>query len=225
MTTFNREDLEVRYRLFETFALDDQRNYYSSTLAKHRAAASQVNRYRAMLAFFTGVCAAAAGFLVQSYFVTGARCTLPGPVPGECGAVQGLVSALIVLAVVLPALGTFFTTLADLYQWDRMITIYDAALENIEVADALSPLPEMDDTVYRASVRAFAEGTLLVMADETAQWGQSVRTPQQLDTFIQQEIERARRVGGDAEGFRSLGSTPTGGRPPAPNDPTGGVGD
>lgn len=205
MANFTRADMEARYLLFNEFALGDQRKYYQSTLKKYRAAASQVNRLRALFAFLTGFSAAAAGLIVQTNFVDGAQCRPPGFVQGvtelppECSGLSFLVYVFITLGVVMPALGAFFNTLADLYQWDRMIQIYDAALENIEVADAQSPVPEMDDLVYRASARAFVEGTLVVMSDETAQWGQAIRTPIQLEQFIEDERNRARRVGGTGE--------------------------
>jgi hypothetical protein len=109
----------------------------------------------------------------------------------NCTAVNVVVPLLLVVAVVAPALGAAFTTLADLYQWDRLITVYDVALENLEVADAQSPLPAMDDVVYRAALRAYSEGTLSVMRDETAQWGQLIKTPESLDQFIAQEAARA----------------------------------
>jgi hypothetical protein len=115
---------------------------------------------------------------------------------GYCGTLKLFVSLLTIIAVVAPALGAAGTTLADLYQWDRMTSIYDAALENIEVADAQSPLDDMDDLTYRAALRAMIEGTLTVMSDETAQWGQSVRTPAQLEKFVEEERERAERTAG-----------------------------
>lgn len=194
----SRKDLEARYKLFSRFALEDQRAYYQRTIQRYRMAANQVNRYRALFAFLTGFFAAFAGFLVQSAFVDGARCTVE-PIPGDCGVLQFLVSFSIILSVATPAFGGFFSTLADLFQWDRMIEIYDGALENIEVADARSPLPDMDDLTYRASVRAYAEGTLQVMQDETTQWGQSVRSPEALDKFIKEEREKAAKLGGDAD--------------------------
>lgn len=110
-----------------------------------------------------------------------------------CGALKVFVGFLMIVAVVAPALGAAATTLADLYQWDRMTSIYDAALENIEVADAQSPLDDMDDLTYRAALRALVEGTLTVMSDETAQWGQSVRTPAQLEKFVEEERAKVER--------------------------------
>jgi hypothetical protein len=198
MTKYNRADLEARYRLFNHYALDDQRNYYSLTLEKYRKSARQVNRIRALLAFLTGAASALAGFIVQSSFVSNGECVLQPGAPW-CQTQQTLAQVLIILAVALPAFGAFFGTLADLYQWDRMVTIYDSALENLEFADAQSPWDEMDDNVYQASLHAFVDGTLQVMSDETAQWGQSIRTPPETDTFIEQMRQRAREVGGDAD--------------------------
>lgn len=227
MAKLDRADLEARYELFNKFALDDQRNYYKSTLSKYRLSARQVNRLRALFAFLTGLSAAAAGFIVQSGFVTGARCNPVIPagteivLPGDCENLKLLVYVFMISAVVMPVLGQIFNTLADLYQWDRMITIYDSALENIEVADAQSPLPDMDDVVYAASVRAFTEGTLAVMSDETAQWGQSIRTPPQLERFVAEQRERAQRSGGDADFNAERERTGNQNPPPTGTNPQG----
>ena len=198
MTQVKRKDLEARYALFQTFALEDQRNYYNKTLEKLRAAAGQVNRYRAFFAFMTGFASAVAGFLVQSAFVTGGHCTVT-PQPGDCGTLSFLVGVFIILSVVMPALGAFFNTLADLFQWDRTTTIYESAVENIEFSDAQSPIADMEDPIYRASLTAYSEGTLLVMSDETAQWGQSIRTPPQTAAFIARMTKEAEKFKGVAE--------------------------
>jgi hypothetical protein len=138
---------------------------------------------------------------VQSAFITGARCTRV-PEPGDCGTLSSLVGLFIILSVVMPALGAFFTTLADLYQWDRTITIYESAVENIEFADAQSPIEDMEDPIYRASMTAYTEGTLLVMSDETSQWGQSIRTPPQTSEFIARMAKEAEKFKGVAEPSR-----------------------
>jgi len=203
MTQFSRKDMEARYQLFQHFALEDQRNYYNSTLRKFRNAAAQVNRYRALFAFLTGLASALAGFIVGANFITGARCAVDtGALPEDCGTLSMVVGFLILLSVVMPALGAFFNTLADLYQWDRQITIYESAVENIEFADAQSPIDEMEDPVYAASMAAYTEGTLLVMSDETSQWGQSIRTPPQVQEFIQRMTERAEQYKGVADESR-----------------------
>jgi hypothetical protein len=195
-----RQDLEARYQLFQQFALDDQRNYYRAITKKYRLAASQVNRLRALLAFLTGLSAAAAALIVQYAFVPGAICyggadntTLS--FPAQCGLYQQLTGLFTILSIALPAFGAAFSTLADLYQWDRLITIYDAALQNIEVADAQSPDETIpDDVTYRAAFLAYAEGTLSVMSDETAQWGQAIRTPAQLEKYLETARERVETV-------------------------------
>ena len=128
---------------------------------------------------------------------------------GYCINLKIVVGILMVTAVVAPALGAASTTLADLFQWDRMTAIYDAALENIEVADAQSPYDDMDDLTYRAALRAMVEGTLTVMSDETAQWGQSVRTPVQLDKFVDEEREKLERRSGGASSQQSNGGNQT----------------
>jgi hypothetical protein len=98
--------------------------------------------------------------------------------------------------------------LADLYQWDRLVTVYSAALENIEVADARSPDPEMDDLSYRAALNAYMDGTLSVMRDESAQWGQLIRTPAQIEKFLQDQVAKAEAASAQAAGGkRSTGTS------------------
>jgi hypothetical protein len=223
MTNFDRKRMEAVYEMFDAFALEDQRNYYRATLNKFRDSGAQVNGLRAFFSLLAGLASALAGLIVQSLLVTGGQCA-PNPTPPElmlfCDNVKIGVGFLMILAVVAPAVGGAFGTLADLFQWDRMMTIYDSALENIDVADARSPDPEMDDITYRASLRAYVEGTLSVMRDETAQWGQLIRTPPQLDQFIQEEQEKAARVSsGKPAGSASTNPGPSA-PPVSPPDPT-----
>lgn len=195
----SRQEMEARYRIFDRFALKDQKAYYEGTATKYRLAARQVNKLRALSALGTGLFAAGTGFIVQSTFVTGGRCAIPEAADPDCGTIQIIINVLMVLAVVMPALGAFFGTLADLYQWDRLVEIYDTALKNVEVTDAHSPDPEMDDKVYSDYLRVYAEGTLSVMQDETAQWGQSARAPDQINAFLIQQGRLAHQYGGNAD--------------------------
>lgn len=179
MHRYNRKDMKARYELFDRFALKDQKTYYEASIENNRKAAAQVNRYRAMFALLTGLAAAAAGLTVQV---------------AEGDVAQILATIFAILAVILPALGAAFSTLADLYQWDKLTNIYEAALENLEVADSLSPVDSIPkDEIYWISLRSYAEGALAVMSDETAQWGQSIRTPQQLTEFVEEEQRRVAR--------------------------------
>lgn len=197
--TLSRQEMEARYRIFDRFALKDQKAYYEATAAKYRLAARQVNKLRAAFALGTGLCAAATGFIVQSTFITGGRCAVPETADPDCATIQIIVNVLMILAVVMPALGAFFGTLADLYQWDRLVEIYDTALENIEFTDAHSPDPDMKDEIYWDYLRVYTEGTLSVMQDETSQWGQSARTPEQISAFIARQARQAHALGGNAD--------------------------
>ncbi|MBK8030130.1 MAG: hypothetical protein IPK17_11630 [Chloroflexi bacterium] len=120
--------------------------------------------------------------------------TTPATPPFSCSLSNNVIPLLLIVAVLAPALGGAFGTLADLYQWDRLVNIYDVALENLEVADAKSPLADMDDVDYLGSLKAYAHGTLGVMRDETAQWGQIIRTPESLQRFVDAEREIAGKV-------------------------------
>ena len=243
MTPLERKQMEALYDLFKDAALEDQRRYYKRTVSRHRKAAAQVNRLRALFALLTGLSSALAGLIV-AYGVAGggleacsnatalsaiasgapavtveatqtpeeaeAIASGTGTPQPSCLAINTIVPMLLVVAVVAPALGAAFTTLADLYQWDRLITVYDVALENLEVADAQSPVSSMDDLVYRAALRAITEGTLSVMRDETAQWGQLIKTPETLDQFIAQEAAKAEAASQRASGRGASASSSEG---------------
>jgi hypothetical protein len=182
--------------MFDTFALEDQRRFYESTVGKYRKSAFQVNTYRAFFSLLTGLASALAGVLVATAIPAG------GCVPGDtgCGILSATVIVLLILSVVAPAIGGAFGVLADLYQWDRLVTVYTNALENIEVADSRSPDDEMEDMKFRASLAAYVDGTLSVMRDESAQWGQLIRTPPQIEKFLEAEQEKADKASGQQSG-------------------------
>jgi hypothetical protein len=176
--------------LFEYFALKDQRDYYIHKVKQNRNAAAQVNRIRALFSFLAGVSSALAGLIVVTSLPADMNCST-APDVNSCNLNLFIVSALVIVSVVAPAIGAAFTTLADLFQWDRQVDVYNAALNNINKADALSPLAEMPDDIYKLSLQAFAQGTLSVMNDEQAQWGQLIRTPQSLEKFIEDSKRRS----------------------------------
>ena len=196
MAKITRADLEARYELFDKFALNDQRNYYKKAVRRAKESYDSVIKIRASFALLAGLAAALAGLLVQTNFVGSGRCGEGVVEAANCGALNTGVSVLIVIAVVAPALGALFSSLADLYQWDRTRSLFEDALDNLEVADAQSPLAEMKNDLYKRSLYAYTQGTLQVMEDETAQWGQGIRTPEQITKFIeeQQKIAEQARI-------------------------------
>jgi len=229
MARLNRKQLEAIYKLFNQFALEDQRTYYIRTIDRYRRAAITVTRLRAGFALLTGIAAAFVGLMVA---VNPGQCVSGTPV-GDCTGTQVLLFIALLVTVAAPAIGSAFTTLADLYQWDRMTALYESALENLDVADAQSPLEEMGDEIYRAAFLTYAEGTLEVMNDETAQWGQLTKPPQQLVQFVEEQeqkaqnaVTRTRRTASSSTqgtGSRSSGSdaeTPV--TPEIPPEPTSG---
>jgi hypothetical protein len=204
-----RKLMEAKSRLFDYFTLQDQRNYYNKVIQRNRRAASQVNFIRASCALLTIVVTATAAYIVQTQFTSAAsdRCGVNVTnLPAYCGNLHGVVNTLLLLSILFPALGAFFNMLADLYQWDRLTKVYDEAVKGLEMPDALSPDPRMDDEEYRASLLAYVSGTLKVMRDETGQWGQLIRPPEGIEQFREQAVEfyahleqeklRTQRVGG-----------------------------
>ena len=229
MAKLNREEMEALYNLFRVAALEDQRSYYRYRVRRNRSAARQVNLYRALFSLLTGLSSALAGLLIATApqetlnacnlgFVEAIAQVQQAAPDADLSGVQSTedvdcavfnvaVPLLLIVAVMAPAIGAAFTTLGDLYQWDRLTDIYDAAMENLEVADAQSPLPEMEDDVYWASLLAYTEGTLSVMRDETAQWGQLIKTPEQLQKYVEAALERGQPDSGSS-GAPGIPGTP-----------------
>jgi hypothetical protein len=196
--SLSRTEAEALYRVFNRFALEDQRMYYKATILKCRTAAKQVNQLRALFSLLTGLSSALAGLLVAT-------------TTADNAGMGAVVVGLLVVAIVAPVIGTAFGTLSDLYQWDRLTTVYESALQNIEVADALSPDAEEDTENYTAALQAFTEGTLAVMRDESAQWGQLIRPPRQIEEFLEAQ---QKRLENGTDGSRS-------GTPPPPQGGAG----
>lgn len=171
----SREHLQALAEVFEKFSMEDQQDYYKQAISKYQMAAAQANRIRALMAFLAGISAALAGLLAGDERVPGTGVIL-----------------LIIVAIVSPAIGGAFTTLADLYQWDRLATTFEEARNSLIVADAISPDPRIRGRVnYQTRYEAFVESALAVMESESNQWGQLVFTPRQTEEFLQKAMQRA----------------------------------
>ncbi|MGJ3239780.1 MAG: hypothetical protein ACFE0Q_13805 [Anaerolineae bacterium] len=199
MAKLNKSDFKIRYELFDKYALKDQEVYYSKSIRRSDRASQQVNFIRAVLALLTGTASALAAAVAQAYIV--------GECQPEafCNNMESLVIFLVIMSILLPAVGGFFSSLADLYQWERLSTIYDSAKRNLVVADAMSPLDDAEFEQYVTNYNAYVSGTLQVMSDETAQWGQAIHEPEQTTRFIDEARKRAERYDGDANSWRDLG--------------------
>lgn len=207
MTEINRQELEARYQVFDRFILKDQKAYYQKAIVRNRKAANQVNRFRGLCAALAAIAAGSAGVIVSAFFTGDQTCAADAAArAGYCTVAEVSTVILVILAMILPSIGSIFSTLMELYQWDRVSDLYESATENLEVADALSPAPGVpDDEQYREFFRVYAEGALTIMNAETSQWGQSIRTPEELKEFVSSQHIRTqsyrRRMGGmPAEG-------------------------
>lgn len=225
MPNFSRDDLIARYQVFDRFALDDQRKYYKQRKEEYRKASVQVNRFRAIFSALTGISAAGAVLVLTVGGFTGdGPCSQPNSEAANCATMQGIASFLAICSVVLPAVASFFSMLADLFQWDKFADIYESAANNIERADAQLSDPELiaDETFFRAAYTAYVSSTLEVMSSETSQWGQVSQTMPSIEAFIEaqrQKDERNRARFHPPQGGQSVGSSPAA-PPPSDNSPT-----
>jgi hypothetical protein len=205
MAEINRQEVKIRYEIFDKYALKDQLHYYEDTVKRNDKALRQVNKIRATLALLTGLASAVAALITQLYFTENGVCYPTTPDISKfdmCPWQWGFMLGCIVASIVLPAVGGFFNSLMDLFQWDRLISIYESASENIRKADSLSPDEEQPESEYVQSYYDYVHGTLQVMSDETSQWGQSIRAPQSTENFVNAELDKADDVGGNAEAAR-----------------------
>lgn len=206
MDKVTKEDLQIRYEVFQRYALEDQATYYRREIQRHNRAAKEINFSRATVSLIIGTSAAVAAVIGQTFLAKDMACfnnrELPLAelnLPEWCGTVNFSIIVLIIISIALPALGAFFSSLADLYQWERLRTIYDKAIRNLSYADALSPDDDEDFTGYFTSFHAYVGGALQVMSDETKQWGQSIREPEKTQEFVDEMRLLAEKVSGDID--------------------------
>jgi hypothetical protein len=210
-----RNDYELRYRIFDKFALNDQRKYYTNKTDLFRTARHQVNIIRASMGLLTGLATALAVLLASTAYAGGcssevmdiAQRTASSAVESaertlaltsivDCSRLRGFTGLLAAASIILPAIAGFFGAIQSLYQWDRFVQIYKDALENLEAADAqlTARTSEIPDDRFLDAYVAYTEGTLEVMASETSQWGQSIKTPAQIEAFVERQVNRAKQV-------------------------------
>ena len=220
---WSRQLIEARYRLFDRFVLDDQRQFYDMKVRQHRKAANEVNFLRATMALLTIVSTAVATFIVQTTFLNQGQCvegSIAADAVGACNNWRGFVSLLFVLSILFPALGAFFNMLADLFQWDRLVRIYDEAKKSLEIPDAISPKTQEDDIEFTTSLLAYAKGTLDVMRDESAQWGQLIRKPESIEQFRRDADSYVNRIINERLGRSEAPASPEAPPSPPPIPPT-----
>lgn len=178
LVTPSRERMEIISEIFDRFAVKDQQSYYLRTINKNRASGKQVNFARAFLAFLGGAASALVGTLASA---------------GNDNSVE--IGILVLVAVIAPALGAAFASLLSLYQWERMTAVYEDALNNVYVADALSPVAELaDDKEYYDSLMAFVDATLDIMREETSQFGNLLKSSEQISEFLSKSKERSESI-------------------------------
>jgi hypothetical protein len=170
----NRYRMKVLNAVFEKYALNDQISYYQKKTQRSRQAFSQVNILRAVFAFLGGLASAV--------------------VAASTSAPEEVVTAFVAVAIVAPALATAIATYSSVYDWERLTKIYRDALNNVYLADALSPRDEMTDEEYYMYLTAYSDAVLDIMHEETAQFGNMIRSSQQIQDFLDKSRQRAQSL-------------------------------
>ena len=174
----DRKHMEILCDIFDKFALKDQENYYESAVEKNRVSAKEVKLLQALFAFLGGLASAIIGLLEAT---------------GNSS--DWNIIPLVIIAVVAPGIGATFGSLISLFQWDRLMTVYDDTLKSILVADAMSPRPTVkNDADYYTQMLAFVDASLDIMREETGQFGSMIRSSKQIDEFVRKSTARAEEV-------------------------------
>lgn len=170
----NRERMKALNAIFENHALNDQISFYQKKSQRSRRAFYQSNTMRAIFAFLGGLASAIVAALSNA--------------PEE------VVTAFVMVAIIAPALATAVATYSSVYDWERLAKIYRDALNNVYLADALSPREEMTDEEFYMYLTAYTDAVLDIMHEETAQFGNMIRSSQQIQDFLDKSRQRAQSL-------------------------------
>ena len=174
----DRKHMEILCDIFDKFSLKDQENYYEVAVEKNRLSAKEVKYLQAFFAFLGGLASAIIGLLEATD-----------------NSSDELIIPLVIIAVIAPGIGATFGSLISLFQWDRLMAVYDDTLKSILVADAMSPRPSIkEDADYYTQMLAFVDASLDIMREETGQFGSMIRSSQQIDEFLKKSTARAEEV-------------------------------
>ncbi len=163
---------EAIYRLVWRGLYDDSRVYFRVTIDRYQRVLALCRRIIGLALLVTAVCAAAAVILFTTLAGGGCIDAL------LCGVIGAVARFLIIAALTGGAVALLFLFIPLLYQWERLIAVFQASLLNLETIGAASPLnsqPIADDGEYRREVESFTEAVLRVLEEESAQYGQRAR--------------------------------------------------
>ena len=200
-----RTNSEARYDVFQRFIFEDQRDYYVNKVRRNQRAAGQVNNWHALFALLAGSSSALAALLLAIGIKPPAETCTVVLLGWNCDTWSHILVALPFLSVVFPALAAAFGTLADLYQWDRLESIYEATGKSLKKVHASAPRHHTADADYQTWVETYAMSVLAVMSAEATQWGQEIKTPEALEKFKTDMEARARAASQPPNGQNSEG--------------------
>lgn len=171
---FERERDEAMWRLLRRFLYDNASVYYKTKIDRYRRVNSLCNRFGAFSNVMAGIYIAAAGVItvvrqVFSLDLPGLAGVCGGPV---CDILALLVPLLIIASLFSAASALLFGILPLIYQWERLIVIFETSLDNLDQVDA-EPDDTLPDAAFRSQFEAFIEAALRVLETEAAQYGQA----------------------------------------------------
>jgi hypothetical protein len=136
----------------------------------------------------------AEGAPIDSVAVGAAVADLIAIQSSNCDLIQGVVNFLMVMAVVTSSITVIFTMLYSIYQWDRFAGIYESSLNNLDVLDSYSPVGMLSNRAYRDTLSIYAVNVLSGMREFAAQWGQPIRTAEEIQSLMREDIPASNEI-------------------------------
>jgi hypothetical protein len=184
------EHVRVLIKIFDEFCENDQLQYYKRKHKLYEKAQLEVTGLRAFCALLAGLGSALVFFVSPQ---------LQGNTDGK-GVLIMIAIVGVAFSIIGPALAAAFSTVSDLYQWRRFSEVFRDAWKSMERANGEEPVrPSSDALVLRAQLDRYVNTTLAVMEDETKQFGQFLRSPEDIEKFVKQAEERVERLKAAAE--------------------------
>ncbi|MDZ4768305.1 MAG: SUMF1/EgtB/PvdO family nonheme iron enzyme [Chloroflexota bacterium] len=163
----DRETDEALYAIINHHLLNDARIFFIYNIRRYQTVAVQCSLISATSLLVAGITVSLAGVL----HVMNSVCD-----PNDLCSISPI---LLVISLTAAGIALLFFVMTLVYQFDRLISIFELSLENLEAADAISPLSnEPDDRAFRVELEQYTEAILRVLEDEAAQYGQPTRSPE-----------------------------------------------
>lgn len=169
-------DLQARFEVFRAFLTEDSLDDYARQIAESGRALRSTQRWRIGATVLMGLASLMLAFFYYDFV--------------DFEEADVLMWLCVVLIITLPAVALFFTAVPLLGRYQQTQQLLAITAGDLKKIQRLYPLPEMDMQTYRKSAFEVSELTLESLSLEASRWGKLIRTPQQIEAYV----ENARRT-------------------------------